>query len=68
VLSVVKDAALHQTTVDVIVDHLKSIDLELGRFTNSCVCSAHALQLLVLNLYLFHSRFVTFRTGPSVAL
>jgi len=39
VISVVRETALHQTNVDVIVYHLKSINLELGRFTNSCICS-----------------------------
>ena len=38
-LSVVRDAALDQNSVYVVLDHLKSINLELDRFTNSCVCS-----------------------------
>lgn len=38
-ISVDRDTALHQTNVDVRVYHLKSINLEMGRFTNSCISS-----------------------------
>lgn len=36
-VSVVRNADLHQADLDVILD--QSVNLELGRFTNSGICS-----------------------------